>query len=102
MPPHCCCQDTIAKLGGIDPLLGLLVSGTTEKSQEVVAGALAALASKHPDNRALITKRLVGLLGSATAKGIDRAVRVLMTCSAFAATRPPTKCRLPREAAFRL
>ena len=34
---------TIAKLGGIDPLLGLLVTGTTERSQECVAGALAAL-----------------------------------------------------------
>ena len=77
-------KDTIAKLGGIDPLLGLLVAGSTEKSQEYVAGALAALASKHPDNRALVAKRLVGLLGSASAKGAERAVRVLMTISTFA------------------
>ena len=77
-------KDTIAKLGGIDPLLGLLVSGMTDRSQQNTSGALAALASKHTDNRALITKRLVGLLGSAAGKTIDRAERVLVTCSSFA------------------
>ena len=76
-------KDTIAKLGGIDPLIGLLVSGTTEKSQECVAGGLAALASRHPDNRQLIVKRLVGLLSSSAAKKVETAVRVLQTCSLF-------------------
>lgn len=77
-------KDTLAKLGGIDPLLGLLVAGTTERSQENVSGALCAVAAKHTENRALVAKRLVGLLGSAAAKAADRAVRVLQTCSAFA------------------
>ena len=76
-------KDTIAKLGGIDPLLGLLVTGTTERSQECVAGALAALASKHGDNRGVIAKRLVGLLGSSAVRTPDRAERVLMTCASF-------------------
>ena len=76
-------KDTIAKLGGIDPLLGLLVTGATERSQEYIAGGLAALASKHVDNRQLIAKRLVGLLGSSAVKSPDRAERVLMTCSSF-------------------
>ena len=76
-------KDTIAKLGGIDPLIGLLVAGTSEKSQKCVAGALAALAAKHLDNRQLIVKRLVGLLGSSSAKKIEIAGRVLMTCSHF-------------------
>jgi len=77
-------KDTIAKLGGIDPLLGLLVTGSTDKSQVYVAGALAALASKHMDNRQLIAKRLVGLLGSSAVRTPDRAERVLNTCSSFA------------------
>ena len=76
-------KDTIAKLGGIDPLLGLLVTGSTEKSQEYVAGALAALVSKHQDNRQVIAKRLVGLLGSSAVRTPDRAERVLTTCASF-------------------
>ena len=77
-------KDTIAKLGGIDPLLGLLVTGLTERSQECVAGALAALAAKHIDNRGVIAKRLVGLLGMAASRGAPVAVRVLMAVSSFA------------------
>ena len=76
-------KDTIAKLGGIDPLVGLLTIGESDKSQEYVAGALAALAHKHLDNRQLIAKRLVGLLGSSAARAPEKAVRVLMTCSSF-------------------
>ena len=76
-------KDTIAKLGGVDPLLGLLVTGTSERSQECVAGALAALASKHQDNRQVIAKRLVGLLGSAAVRESGRAQRVLMTCASL-------------------
>lgn len=76
-------KDTIAKLGGIDPLLSLLVTGNTERSQECVAGALAALAAKHLDNRQVIAKRLVGLLGSSAVRVGDRAERVLLTCSSF-------------------
>ena len=30
-------KDTIAKLGGVDPLIGLLVGGATEKSQDIRA-----------------------------------------------------------------
>ena len=77
-------KDTIAKLGGMDPLLGLLVTGYTDRSQINTSGALCALAAKNLDNRALIAKRLVGLLGSAAAKAPERAVRVLMACSSFA------------------
>lgn len=57
---------------------------TAAYSQECVAGALCALSAKHVDNRALVAKRLVGLLVSPAAKSADRAVRVLMTCGAFA------------------
>ena len=76
-------KDTIAKLGGIDPIVGLLVSGSSDRSQEYIAGALCSLAHKHVDNREHISKRLVGLLGSSAARAADKAVRVLMTCSAF-------------------
>ena len=38
-----------------------------------VSGALCALSAKHVDNRALISKRLVGLLGSPAAKAAARA-----------------------------
>ena len=65
---------TIAKLGGIEPLVGLLVSGGTPKTCQNASGALASLASKHADNRTIIAKRLVGLLGG---RGAERAVRVL-------------------------
>ena len=76
-------KDTIAKLGGIDPLLSLLVTGETKKSQALRAGALAALVSKHQDNRQVIAKRLVGLLGSVAVRTPDRAERVLNACSSF-------------------
>lgn len=76
-------KDTIAKLGGIDPLVGLLITSDSEKSQMCIAGGLAALAFKHPDNRQLIAKRLVGLLGSSQAKAAEKATRVLTTCSSF-------------------
>ena len=76
-------KDTIAKLGGIDPLLSLLVTGWTERSVECVAGALTALAAKHAENRGVIAKRLVGLLGSSAVRTPDRAERVLRTCAGF-------------------
>ena len=65
---------TIAKLGGIEPLVGLLVSGGTEKSHANAAGALASLSNKHSENRSAIAKRLVGLLNG---RGVERGVRVL-------------------------
>ena len=69
---------TIAKLGGVDPLVGLLVNGTTERSQACAAGALAALAAQHTENRTAIAKKLVSLLSSKLA---ERAVRVLAAIS---------------------
>ena len=59
------------------------MTGSTERSQEYCAGALAALASKHPDNRQVIAKRLVGLLGSSAVREPHRADRVLTTCGSF-------------------
>lgn len=87
-------KDTIAKLGGIDPLLGLLISGTSAKSQECVAGALTALAHKHPENRAVAAKRLAGYLTAPLIKVGDRSARVLMTCSSFASDSTANRTRL--------
>ena len=84
-------KDTIAKLGGIDPLLGLLVTGTTDRSQECVAGALTSLAAKHVENRNVIAKRLVGLLGSSAVRTPDRAERVLRTCASFLSDSAPNQ-----------
>jgi N-acetylmuramic acid 6-phosphate (MurNAc-6-P) etherase len=72
----------IAKLGGIEPLVGLLVSGASEKSMDYAAGALASLANKHGENRTSIAKRLVGLLNG---KVVERAVRVLSALSKLSA-----------------
>lgn len=77
-------KDTIAKLGGIDPLVGLLIAGSSEMSQKCAASGLAALASKHVENREYIAKRLVGLLGSPAAREPAKATRVLATFSFFA------------------
>ena len=84
-------KDTIAKLGGIDPLLGLLVTGSTDRSQDYVAGALTALSAKHVDNRQVIAKRLVGLLGSSAVRTPDRAERVLKTCASFCSDSAPNQ-----------
>ena len=75
-PPVECCfgQATIAKLGGVEPLVGLLVSGISQSAQDYAAGALASLASKHSENRQAIAKRLVGLLNS---RVVERATRCL-------------------------
>ena len=89
-------KDTIAKLGGIDPLLALLVTGTTERSQTYVSGALAALAAKHADNRALTAKRLISYLGSTAAKVGDRGIRVLMTCTAFSNDSTPNQVSIAK------
>ena len=89
-------KDTIAKLGGIDPLVGLLITGDSQKSQECIAGGLAALAFKHSDNRQLIAKRLVGLLGSSSAKAADKATRVLMTCSSFTSDHPANQVAIAK------
>lgn len=65
----------IAQLGGVDPLVSMLLFGSTEKSSVNAAGALAALATHHTDNRLTITKKLVaGLDGNAPPA---RAVRFL-------------------------
>ena len=66
-------QPEIIKAGAITPLVAILLHGsaavqasaaqalanaaTTARSQEYVAGALTALASKHNDNRQVIGKR---------------------------------------------
>ena len=71
-------QATIAKLGGVEPLVGLVVSGSSEKSHEYAAGALASLAAKHSENRQAIAKRLVSLLNGPI---LERAVRVLSAIS---------------------
>jgi len=79
---------TVAKLGGIESLIALLVSGGGPISTKNATGALASLSSKHTNNRATITKRLVGLLN---ARGADRAVRVLGAISHLATDDPATQ-----------
>ena len=55
-------KTTIAKLGGIDALVKMVVTGGSDKAQRNAAGALATLASKHVENRTSIAKRIVSLL----------------------------------------
>ena len=50
---------TIAKLGGIDPLVNMLMHATSETSSINASGALAALAKQHSENCAAIIKRVV-------------------------------------------
>ena len=70
-------------MGGVDPLISLLVLGTSDRSQRYVSGALVSLCANHPDNRYTAAKRLVGYIGSTAAAIGDRGVRVLLTCSEF-------------------
>ena len=53
---------TIAKLGGIEPLVSMLMYSTTQESADQSSGALCALAAQHSDNRTAITKRMVAVL----------------------------------------
>ena len=68
---------TIAKLGGIEPLVNMLMYGHSEQSSINAAGALSALAAAHTENRATITKRMVTVLGgkAAPARAHHRATR---------------------------
>ena len=58
-------QVTIAKAGGIAPLVQLLDDGTEQAHVHAIA-ALTRLSNENPDNQAQIAKKLVGLLGSKT------------------------------------
>ena len=59
-------RTTIAKLGGIESLVKMFHTGGSEKSQKNAAGALAAIACKHQDNRYNVAKRLIGQLNAKT------------------------------------
>jgi hypothetical protein len=52
----------IAQLGGIDPLLSMLAFGASDASSAHAAGALAALATSHNENRAIITKKMINTM----------------------------------------
>lgn len=49
----------VAKLGGIEPLVTLLVTGGSEVSEANAVGALASLCHKHAENRDAIAKLMV-------------------------------------------
>lgn len=76
-------KDTITKLGGIEQLIALTASGTTEKSLEQATGALASLSSRHYENRELIAKQLVARMSNrgALAQTPGGAERVLSAVS---------------------
>ena len=67
-------KSVLAKFGAIEPLVGLLVTGDTPKSARNSIGALTSLASMHADNRAIVSKRVVGLLNT---KDSERGLRAL-------------------------
>jgi vacuolar protein 8 len=66
----------IAQLGGIDPLLSMLAFGASDASSAHAAGALAALATSHNENRAIITKKMIASLDTNTSAA--RARRFLL------------------------
>ena len=68
-------RTTIAKLGGVESLVKMFVTGGSEKSQKNAAGALSSIASRNPENRAIIAKRIVNQLNSKVAP--DVAARTL-------------------------
>ena len=78
-------KSVLAKFGAIEPLVGLLVTCDTPKSARNSIGALTSLASMHADNRAIVSKRVVGLLNT---KDSERGLRALgaiaSLCSALA------------------
>ena len=55
-------KTTIAKLGGIESLVKMFVTGGSEKSQRNAAGALSSIASKHAENRNIVARRMVSQL----------------------------------------
>ena len=78
---------TIAKLGGIEPLVGLLVTGETDKSLDCSVGALSSLAARHQENRETISKLIVMRLNS----------RIAMVTVAGGAVRAALGPRAARE-----
>jgi vacuolar protein 8 len=53
---------TIAKLGGIESLVKMFVTGGSEKGQRNAAYALSSIASKHAENRSIVARRIVSQL----------------------------------------
>ena len=101
-------KSTIAKLGGIEPLVSLLVdggawaeAGADTSSQANAVSALVSLAGKHPDNREQICKQLVGRLASriAMVQTAGGAVRVLRCLSTFASENPSNQLALAKAGA---
>lgn len=85
---------TIAKLGGIEPLVNMLMFGHSEKSSINAAGALAALAAQHTDNRSIITKRMVNVLGGKAAPA--RAVRLLSALASLCDNEPTNQVAIAK------
>ena len=72
----------MAKLGGIDPMIALLVMGTSDLSLDQAQGALCAMCAKHSENRETIAKLIVERLTNRMkllqgATGAGGAVRLL-------------------------
>ena len=86
---------TIAKLGGIEPLVNMLMYGQSEKSSINAAGALAALAQQHADNRLTITKRMVTVLSGKAPPA--RAVRLLSALASLCDNEPTNQIAIAKS-----
>lgn len=86
---------TIAKLGGIEPLVNMLMYAQSEKSSINAAGALAALAAQHSDNRLTITKRMVTVLGGKAPPA--RAVRLLSALASLCDNEPTNQVAIAKS-----
>ena len=89
---------TIAKLGGIEPLVAMLMYASTERSSINAAGALSSLSTQHAENRLAITKRMVAVLSLKAPP--SRAVRLLSALASLCDNEPTNRAP-PRRPAHR-
>ena len=87
---------TVTKLGGIEPLVTLLVGGTSEESLTNTVGALGSLASRHAENCEAIAKQIVARLTSRVTMNGAAAVRVLLAVHELCHHNPPNQLAIAR------
>ena len=90
---------TTSKLGGIEPLVALVVSAHNESALSNAQGALISLSAKHAENRGAIAKLLVKLVAKLQTAPAG-AKNILLTVSLFADDGPANQVALATAGAI--
>ena len=69
-------------------MIKMFATGGSEKSQKNAAGALSSIASKHPENRTVVARRIVNQLNSKVTPDVAMRIGMAVAAAVPAVTRP--------------